>query len=85
MWNVKRLLPAARIDSQWRFKDTTWTIKLSTQNLSSNKKCRHRGWRDGSAVKNTDCSSKSPEFKSQQPHGGSQPPIMRSDALFWDV
>jgi hypothetical protein len=22
------------------------------------------------------------EFKSQQPHGGSQPPIMRSDALF---
>jgi hypothetical protein len=26
-----------------------------------------RGWRDGSAVKNTGCSSKSPEFKSQQP------------------
>jgi hypothetical protein len=29
------------------------------------------GWRDGSAVKSTDCFSKSPEFKSQQPHGGS--------------
>jgi hypothetical protein len=43
------------------------------------------GWRDGSAVKSTDCSSKGPEFKSQQPHGGSQPSIMRSDALFWDV
>jgi hypothetical protein len=36
-------------------------------------------WRDGSAVKSTDCSSKGPEFKSQQPHGGSQPSgIMRS-------
>jgi hypothetical protein len=31
----------------------------------------------------TDCSSKGPEFKSQQPHGGSQPYIMRSGALFW--
>ena len=25
---------------------------------------------------------KGPKFKSQQPHGGSQPPIMRSNALF---
>jgi hypothetical protein len=29
-------------------------------------------WRDGSAVKSTDCSSRGPEFNSQQPHGGSQ-------------
>jgi len=29
------------------------------------------GWRDGSVVKSTDCSSRGPEFKSQQPHGGS--------------
>jgi hypothetical protein len=43
------------------------------------------GWRDGSAVKSTDCSSEGPEFKSQQPHGGSRPSIMRSDALFWCV
>ena len=41
--------------------------------------------RDGSAVKSTDCSSEGPEFKSQQPHGGSQLPVMRSDALFWSV
>ena len=27
--------------------------------------------------------SRSPEFNFQQPHGGSQPSIMRSDALFW--
>jgi hypothetical protein len=38
-------------------------------------------WRDGSAVKNTDCSSRGCEFNSQQPHGGSQPSIMGSDAL----
>jgi hypothetical protein len=31
-------------------------------------------------VKSTDCSSEGPEFKSQQPHGGSQPSVMRSDA-----
>jgi hypothetical protein len=42
------------------------------------------GWRDGSAgVKSTDCSFEGPEFKSQQPHGGSQPSVMRSDTLFW--
>jgi hypothetical protein len=29
--------------------------------------------------------SEGPEIKSQQPHGGSQPSIMRSDALFWCV
>jgi hypothetical protein len=44
-----------------------------------------RGWRDVLVVKSTDCSSRGPEFKSQQPHGDSQPSVMRSDALFWDV
>jgi hypothetical protein len=44
-----------------------------------------RGLRDGSEVKSTDCSSEGPEFKSQQPHGGSQPSVMRSDALLWCV
>ena len=41
------------------------------------------GWRDGSEVKSTDCSSRGPEFNSQQPHGGLQPSVMRSGALFW--
>jgi hypothetical protein len=49
------------------------------------KKWKPWGWRDGSAVKSTDCSSEGHEFKSQQPHDGSQPSVMRSDALFWDV
>jgi hypothetical protein len=43
------------------------------------------GWRDGSVVKSIVCSSRGPEFNSQQPHGGSQPSLMRSDALFWCV
>jgi hypothetical protein len=29
-----------------------------------------------------DCSSRGPEFNSQQPHGGSQPSVMESNALF---
>jgi hypothetical protein len=33
-------------------------------------------------VRVPDCSSKGPEFKSQQPHGGSQPSVTRSGALF---
>jgi hypothetical protein len=44
-----------------------------------------QGWRDGSEVKSTDCFSRGPEFSSQQPHGGSQPSIVRSDAFFWCV
>jgi hypothetical protein len=43
------------------------------------------GWRGGSAVKSTDCSSRCLDFNSQQPHGGSQPSLMGSDALFWCV
>jgi hypothetical protein len=32
-------------------------------------------------VKSTGCSSEGPEFKSQNPHGGSQPSVMSSDPL----
>jgi hypothetical protein len=39
-------------------------------------------WRDGSEVESTDCSFRGPEFNFQQPHGGSQPSNMVSDALF---
>jgi hypothetical protein len=35
--------------------------------------------------KSTDCSSRGPEFKSQQPQGGLQPSVMGSDAFFWCV
>jgi hypothetical protein len=46
---------------------------------------KNRGWKSGSVVKSTDCSSRDPEFNSQQPHGGSQPSVVESDALFWCV
>jgi hypothetical protein len=36
-------------------------------------------------VKSTVCSSRGPEFNSQQPHGGSQPSVMGFGALFWCV
>jgi hypothetical protein len=51
--------------------------------LASISKKGMKGWRDGSALKSADCSSRGPEFKSQQPHGGPQPSVMRSDALCW--
>jgi hypothetical protein len=44
--------------------------------LINNYKLFFWSWRDGSAVKSTDCSSRSLEFNSQQPHGGSQPSVM---------
>ena len=44
-----------------------------------------RSWRDGSEVKSSGCSSRGPEFNSKQPHGGSQPCIMRSGVLFWQA
>jgi hypothetical protein len=40
------------------------------------------GWRDGSVVKSTECSSRGPEFNSQQPHDGSQPSVIGSNVLF---
>ncbi|EDL94246.1 Hermansky-Pudlak syndrome 1 homolog (human), isoform CRA_b [Rattus norvegicus] len=47
-----------------------------------------KGRRDGSAVRALTTLpevSRSREFNSQHPHGGSQPSVMGSDALFWCV
>jgi hypothetical protein len=35
-------------------------------------------------VRAPDCSSEGPEFKSQQPHGGSQPSVTRSSGVSED-
>ena len=43
-----------------------------------------RGCRDGSAVKCTDCSSRGPEFNSQQPRSGSQWDLMPSSGVSED-
>jgi hypothetical protein len=69
-----------------QIKDTyLWSLLLLFPSIPSLKNPNLGGWRDGSVVKSADCSSEGPEFKSQQPHGGSQPSIMKSDALFWSV
>ena len=60
-----------------------WTGEKKSLTLSQ--KNQKRGWQDGSVVKSADYSSEGPEFKSQQPRGGSQPSVMKSDALFWSV
>ena len=39
----------------------------------------------GEMAKSTNCFSIGHEFKSQQPHGGLQPFIIRSNDLFWSV
>jgi hypothetical protein len=46
---------------------------------------RQTGLEDGSVVKSTGCSSSFPEFNSQQPSGGSQPSVMKSNALLATV
>jgi hypothetical protein len=50
--------------------------ELHCETLSLKKKKGGGYWRDGSAVKSTDCSSRGPEFNSQQTHGGSQASAM---------
>ena len=40
-------------------------------------------WRDDSEVTSTGCSSRGPEFNSQQPQNSLQPSVMRCDGLFW--
>jgi hypothetical protein len=64
-----------------------WPLQVLHSGMHTNTQITHtwRGWRDGSVLKSTDCSSEGPEFKSQQTHGGSQPSAMRSGALFWNV
>jgi hypothetical protein len=59
--------------------------KKKKKNSGKLKKNTAGGWRDDSVVKGAYCSSKGPKFKSQQPHGGSQPSVTKSDALFWSV
>jgi len=73
---------------EWWCKRSGTNMAVNAQNfrLVANTKClwtntkriETKDWRDGWAVKSTDCSSWSPEFNSQQPHGDSQP----SNALF---
>jgi hypothetical protein len=53
-------------------KDTVARIRDRGRVRKRDYKYNYLGWRSGSVVKNTDCSSRSPELNSQQPHGDSQ-------------
>ena len=55
---------------------------MQMSSLPEGYKYSNRYWRDGSAVKSTGGSSRGPRFNSQQPHGGSKPSVMGSDAFF---
>ena len=46
---------------------------------------KYGGWRDGSEVKSPDCSSRGPEFNSQQPQGGSQWDPMPSSGVSEEI
>jgi hypothetical protein len=75
-------MPAWSTDSQGYKEKPCLKKQSKTKTKKQNSKL---GWRDGSVIKNTDCSSRGPEFNFQQPHGGSQPSVMGSSALFWCV
>jgi hypothetical protein len=64
-----------RVDECW------FTLKC----LKKEQKERPRAGEMAQWVRAPDCSSEGSEFKSQQPHGGSQPSVMRSDSLFWNI
>jgi hypothetical protein len=59
--------------------------KKKKRKKEKEKKCRFLGCRYGSVVESTDCSSRGPEFNSQQPYCSSQPSVMGSNTLFWCV
>jgi hypothetical protein len=62
--------------------DAVEEIDTAVKENVKSKKIWTLDWRDGSVVTSTDCSSRGPEFKPQQPHGGSQPSVRGSNALF---
>jgi hypothetical protein len=83
-------LPTQPYRGSWKENSNTRKIPApkkgqDNKHLTTKSKVESRGWKNGSAVKSTDCSSRGPEFNSQQPHDGSQPSVMGSDALFWCV
>jgi hypothetical protein len=78
----------SEFESNLVYRVSSRTARTAQRNPVSGIKKKKEGsecWRDSSEVKSTDCSTRGPEFNSQQPHGGSQPYIMGSDVLFWCV
>jgi hypothetical protein len=64
---------------------TQWVAEWSEIRVLLEEKARMQADEMAQRVRAPDCSSEGPEFKSQQPHGGLQPSVVRSDSLFWGV
>jgi hypothetical protein len=67
------------------FQNYSFKIILKLTIIFENKELSFRAGEMAQWVRAPDCSSEGPEFKSQQPHVGSQPSVTRSDSLFWSV
>ena len=55
------------------------------ETISIHKTSQFRAGEMAQWVRAPDCFSEGLKFKSQQLHGGSQPPVTRSDSFFWSV
>ena len=70
----------------WSTKVSSRTARATQRNPVSKSQKKKKGAGEMAQwVRAPDCSSEGLEFKSQQPHGGSQPSVTRSDSLFWIV
>ena len=56
-------------------------LKNKKTSKHTNKQIEFKGWRDSSELNSTDCSSRDPEFDSQQLHCGSQPSTVRMSSF----
>ena len=59
---------------QGKFQDSCIMREILSQSINiENERIGLERWLSGKSI---DCSSRGPEFNSQQPHGGSQPSVM---------
>jgi len=65
----------------WGFSSVVERLPRKRKALGSVPSSEKKNQKKKKKKKSTDCSSRGPEFNSQQPYGGSQPSVMRSDAL----
>ncbi|EDL92699.1 rCG63222 [Rattus norvegicus] len=64
----------------------SWALSLALPGpVSPVKNAGVRAGEMAQRLRAPDCSSRGHELNSQQPHGGSQPSVKRSDSLFWCI
>jgi hypothetical protein len=81
-WSTKSKLEDNRNPvSKNKNKQTQKQTNKTKNKQNKEKKSSIRAGEMAQRFRNTDCSLEGPEFKSQQPHGSSQPSVMRSDTL----